>query len=178
MIKKIRVLVLVVAMLLVYPNDCVYAKKYEYKYRIERQQGHYRIDADEKLVVDSDRMYVTRKKFGLLATGVKDVKAGGTNLLLTIWDKKNTVYQIDLLEKTKDKKICYKKYKITDQAEEFYPISDTDMFYRNKKDEICYTGVNTCHLMFEHKSAKTCKKTEESCKGQSGFERRDKMLEQ
>ena len=133
MIKKIKVLVLVVAMLLVYPDACVYAKKYEYKYRIERQQGHYRIDADEKLVVDSDRMHVTRKKIGLLAVGVKDVKVGGTNLLLTTWDKKNTVYQIDLLEKTKDKKICYKKYKITDQAEEFYPISDTDMFYRNKK---------------------------------------------
>ena len=69
MIKKIKVLVLVVAMLLVYPDDCVYAKKYEYKYRIERQQGHYRIDADEKLVVDSDRMHVTEKKLVFLQRG-------------------------------------------------------------------------------------------------------------
>ena len=161
MISKLKLLVVVLALLMVYPDEFVYSNKYEYKYRIERQQGHYRIDADEKLVVDSDRMHVTRKKIGLLATGVKDVKAGGTNLLLTTWDKKNTVYQIDLLEKTKDKKICYKKYKITDQAEGFYPISDTDMFYRNKKDEICYTGVNTCHMMFEHKSAETCKKAED-----------------
>ena len=35
------------------------------------------------------------------------------------------------------------------------------MFYRNKKDEICYTGVGTCYLMFSYKSAKTCKKESE-----------------
>ena len=158
MIKKIKIFVLVAAMLLVYPDECVYAKKYESRYKADRPQGYYNIDENEELVVSDETLYVTRKKIGLLATGVEDFKVAQDTLLFVGKDKKNTVYHIDLLKKTKNKKICYKAYKVTDQAKEFYPIDETAMFYRNKKDEICYTGVGTCHLMFPHKSEKMCKK--------------------
>ena len=110
MIKKIKVLVLVVAMLLVYPDDCVYAKKYESRYKADRPQGYYNIDENEELVVSDETLYVTRKKFGLLATGVEDFKVAQDTLLFVGKDKKNTVYHIDLLKKTKNKKICYKEY--------------------------------------------------------------------
>lgn len=161
MIKKFEILVLAVVMMLLYPNDCVHAKKFEYRYKIDWPQGDYRIDDNEELDVSDDTMYVTRKKFGLLATGVKDFKIEAGGLLLTRRDKKNVVYHIDLLKKKKSKKICYKAYKVTDQAKEFYPVEETAMFYRNKRDEICYTGVGTCYLMFPHKSMKTCKKESE-----------------
>lgn len=157
MIKKNIMLVLVAVMLLLCSNDCVFAKKFESRYKIGRPQGYYKIDANEELAVSDETVYATREKFGLLATEVKDFKMMGGTLLLTRKDKKNTVYHVDLLKKTKNKKICYKAYKVTDRAKEFYPIKGTAMFYRNKKNEICYTGVGTCHLMFPHKSAKTCK---------------------
>lgn len=136
-------------------------QKFEYRYQTDRSRGYYKIDENEELAVSDETVKVTRKKFGLLATGLKDFKIEVDTLLLVGKDKKNTVYHIDLLKKTKNKKICYKAYKVTDQAKEFYPIDETAMFYRNKKDEICYTGVGTCYLMFPHKSAKTCKKESE-----------------
>lgn len=161
MLKKFIILVMAAVMLLLYPDGRVYAKKFESRYKADRPQGYYNIDENEELVVWDDTLKVVRKKFGLLAAGVKNIKIEGDTLLLVGKDKKNTVYHVDLLKKTKDKKICYKAYKVTDRAKEIYPVDETAMFYRNKKDEICYTGVGTCHLMFPHKSAKTCKKESE-----------------
>ncbi len=71
-------------MLLLYPDDCVHAKKFEYRYQTDRSRGYYKIDENEELAVSDETVKVTRKKFGLLATGLKDFKIEVDTLLLCI----------------------------------------------------------------------------------------------
>lgn len=161
MFKKIIVATLIVALCLASKSGA-YAKKYEEKYKIDVSQGEHAVDRDEILTVDDETMYADRKSFGLIAKNVKYFKIAYHNLLIAKSGKGNVVYQIDLLKKTgKNDDICYKKYKVTDQAKQVYLLDDTAMFFKNKKNQICYTGVGTCDLMFQHNSKETCKKESE-----------------
>lgn len=162
MFKKIVVVTLIISLFLLSGNKG-YAKKYEEKYKIDVSHGEHVIDRDETLTVSNETMYAARKSFGLVAKNVKYLKMSYNILLLAQNNNENLIYQIDLLKKEKNKSnaVCYKKYKVTDDAKEIYPIGDSAMFFQNKKHQICYTGVGTCDLMFQHTSAKTCDKESE-----------------
>lgn len=162
MFKKIIMITLLMSLFLLSGNG-VCAKKYKETYKIDVSRGEHVIDRDETLTVSNETMYVARKSFGLVAKDVKYLKMSYNVLLLAQNSKENFVYQIDLLKKEKNKsnEINYKKYKVTDEAKEIYPIGDNAMFFKNKKNQICYTGVGTCDLMFQHTSAKTCDKESE-----------------
>lgn len=71
---KIKAIFVFIIALLLCPGVCVHAKKFESRYKTDRPQGYYKIDENEELAVSDETVNVTRKKFGLLATGVKDFK--------------------------------------------------------------------------------------------------------
>lgn len=167
---KKRILVVLLIMLCLMPCTEGCAKDFQYRYYIKRSDGTYRVDKDEELDAYADPYIsstVTRKSFGLVAKNVATVHLGkdgmgDSSVMISRRDKKNIFYQVDLLKKVgENKDFCYKSYEITKKAKAIYPVNNTAIFYRDKKDQICYTGVSTCGWMFcEHKSKKDCVKEE------------------
>lgn len=157
MFRKIIMIMFGVALFLLSGTEG-YARKYEEKYKISMSRGEHTVDRNETVTVSDGTVYAARKTFGLLARDVRYLKMSYNNVLIAQNGKKNIVYQIDLLKKNKSGDICYKKYKVTDQAGDVYPIDDNAMFFRNKKNQICYTGVGMCDLVFQHNDAQTCER--------------------
>lgn len=64
---KIRGIFVFIIALLLCPDICAHAKKFEYRYETDRPQGYYKIDENEELVVSDETLKVTRnvKKDGV-----------------------------------------------------------------------------------------------------------------
>lgn len=157
-LKRILALLLIFAAGVLPSGNEGYARKYVEKYKIDVSRGEHAVDHDETLTVKDETMYAARRSFGLLAGDVKYFKTAYNNVLIAQNSKGNVVYQIDLLRKNKSGEIRYKKYRVTDDAKDIYPIDDSAMFFRNQKNQIGYTGVGTCDLMFSHDDAETCER--------------------
>lgn len=109
---------------------------------------------------DGDGIYRSRKKFGVLATKVKDVKVGVSNGHLStrilISQKKNCYRGIDFSKKYKKKQtIRYKSTQYGNDLGDLVLISPFDAIYRNKKGNVKEKGE---YSLISQKDRKKVKK--------------------
>ena len=113
----------------------------------------------EKVYTWDDTMWVTRKKFGLIAKDVNSVKLGGwhSNWNVFITRKgKNIVQEVNLFNKKRKGRINYKLNIVSHTVKGYYPMLER-IVTLDKKNRLLVTGYDNCYTFENHTSEKECK---------------------
>lgn len=111
---------------------------------------------DEVIYNDGEQADVHRKKYGLIAKNVTEVKvASEPDFWELLIRQKKKVKEVMLCEKVNSKN--YKTYAVSSNCKKFYPQIDGGIIVDNKS-RVLFTGICTCGYFVKHTSKKQCDK--------------------
>lgn len=101
-------------------------------------------------------VYVNRKKYGLIAKNVTEVKvASKPDFWELLIRQKRKVKEVILCEKVNSRN--YKTYTVSTNCKKFYPQVEGGIIVDNK-NRVLFTGICTCGYFVNHTSKKQCDK--------------------
>lgn len=113
---------------------------------------------------------VYRTNFGLVARDVTSVWADDVDDKIFVSRKGDGIREIDFSHWTGNRNICYKSSLVSKTATEIFSNYCRQIFLKNKKGEIFYTGYGKCDTFWKHLSEKECRADEKVWKNEKVLE--------